>query len=422
MNGNYKFEQDNLYLQLKNMPKPPISKELAKEFGFDTKKFDATIDKLLYQISEVRKERMKENYIFEEKMKIMENNMNPNGQKKNRNNIMKNKAKANTKNNKINVNRPKSNYKSIKSSGYGIAPKKINIFSSRGRKKTKDNIKFNNIPAPKAVNKKNNNIPNNQNYHSLNIKNVKNNTNNNNLLSNKIKINNGKNEKLENEKINNDINIINPNKFTFKDIVDEIDKIKKENQLIEEKYKNIPDNSINPLININNTINNKSLNINKKISEENNLNILNNNKHIYYKNNSELIMKNYEFISQNIINDLLNELIIDLKNIEEAKYNKEKNEKQNNDNKMVKENKIKNENKKNLKFKVELNKEFIERCNKNKDNFKKYMKLKGSFFTNNIFEIYDSFIEEMSKEIVEQGLDYYIKQMDDFIKIMEKNK
>ena len=422
MNGNYKFEQDNLYLQLKNMPKPPISKELAKEFGFDTKKFDATIDKLLYQISEVRKERMKENYIFEEKMKIMENNMNPSGQKKNRINIMKNKAKANTKNNKINVNRPKSNYKSIKSSGYGIAPKKINIFSSRGRKKTKDNIKFNNIPAPKAVNKKNNNIPNNQNYHSLNIKNVKNNTNNNNLLSNKIKINNGKNEKLENEKINNDINIINPNKFTFKDIVDEIDKIKKENQLIEEKYKNIPDNSINPLININNTINNKSLNINKKISEENNLNILNNNKHIYYKNNSELIMKNYEFISQNIINDLLNELIIDLKNIEEAKYNKEKNEKQNNDNKMVKENKIKNENKKNLKFKVELNKEFIERCNKNKDNFKKYMKLKGSFFTNNIFEIYDSFIEEMSKEIVEQGLDYYIKQMDDFIKIMEKNK
>ena len=152
------------------------------------------------------------------------------------------------------------------------------------------------------------------------------------------------------------------------------------------------------------------------------MNILNNNKHIYYKNNSELIMKNYEFISQNIINDLLNELIIDLKNIEEAKYNKEKNEKQNNDNKMVKENKIKNENKKNLKFKVELNKEFIERCNKNKDNFKKYMKLKGSFFTNNIFEIYDSFIEEMSKEIVEQGLDYYIKQMDDFIKIMEKNK
>ena len=133
-------------------------------------------------------------------------------------------------------------------------------------------------------------------------------------------------------------------------------------------------------------------------------------------------MKNYEFISQNIINDLLNELIIDLKNIEEAKYNKEKNEKQNNDNKMVKENKIKNENKKNLKFKVELNKEFIERCNKNKDNFKKYMKLKGSFFTNNIFEIYDIFVEEMCKEIVEQGLDYYIKQMDDFIKIMEKNK
>ena len=418
MNGNYKFEQDNLFLQLKNMPKPPISKEMAKELGFDSKKFEVVIDKLLYQISEVRKERMKENYIFEEKMKIMENSINPNGQIKNKINNMKNKNKLNTKNNKINLNRPKSNYKSIKSSGYGIAPKKVNIFSSRGRKKTKDNIKNNNIPSQKVMNKRNLiNIPNNKNNNSLNIKNVKNKTINNNINNNKLPNNTINNEKIENNinnKLNNDMNIINPNKFTFKDIVNEIDKIKIENQIIEDKYKNIPDNSINSF-----NTNNDNINKSNKISEEKQINNILNSKNIYYKNNSELINKNIQLIIQRIINDLLYELIIDLKNIEEKEKIKEKNDWQNDSKKMIKNDKLKNIN---LNFQVELNNEIIEKCNKNKENFKKYMKLKGSFFTNNIFEIYDNFVEEMSKEIFEQGLDYYIKQMDDFIKKMENNK
>ena len=421
MNGNYKFEQDNLFLQLKNMPKPPISKEMAKELGFDSKKFEVVIDKLLYQISEVRKERMKENYIFEEKMKIMENSINPNGQIKNKINNMKNKNKLNTKNNKINLNRPKSNYKSIKSSGYGIAPKKVNIFSSRGRKKTKDNIKNNNIPSQKVMNKRNLiNIPNNKNNNSLNIKNVKNKTINNNINNNKLPNNTINNEKIENNinnKLNNDMNIINPNKFTFKDIVNEIDKIKIENQIIEDKYKNIPDNSINSF-----NTNNDNINKSNKISEEKQINNILNSKNIYYKNNSELINKNIQLIIQRIINDLLYELIIDLKNIEEKEKIKEKNDWQNDSKNMIKNDKLKNTNNINLKFQVELNNAIIEKCNKNKENFKKYMKLKGSFFTNNIFEIYDNFVEEMSKEIFEQGLDYYIKQMDDFIKKMENNK
>ena len=120
MNGDYQFDQDNLILTLKNMPKPPISKELAKEIGFDPKKYEAVIDKLLYQISEVRKERLKENYIFEEKIKAMESvtgyNLRQKPKINNINiNLNKNKAKKNSKN-KININRPKSNYKCIKSS------------------------------------------------------------------------------------------------------------------------------------------------------------------------------------------------------------------------------------------------------------------------------------------------------------------
>lgn len=135
----FNTNQDKLLLQLKNMPKPPISKELAKELGFYTKKYDSIIEKLLVQISEVREERIKENYIFEEKIKSMQNLGHNNNKKimiKN-NNIKKNNNKIN-KNLKINLNRPKSNYKSVKSSGYGMAPKKIDIFSTRAKKKIKD--------------------------------------------------------------------------------------------------------------------------------------------------------------------------------------------------------------------------------------------------------------------------------------------
>ena len=71
MTETFDLNQDNLLLQLKNMPKPPISKELAKELGFDQKKYESIIQKLLEQISEVRKERLKENYLFEQKIKSM---------------------------------------------------------------------------------------------------------------------------------------------------------------------------------------------------------------------------------------------------------------------------------------------------------------------------------------------------------------
>ena len=50
------------------------------------------------------------------------------------------------------------------------------------------------------------------------------------------------------------------------------------------------------------------------------------------------------------------------------------------------------------------------------------MKLKGSFLINKIFEVYDNFVEEMSNTLLDEGLNYYIKQIDDFIKKIEKNK
>ena len=370
MNTAFEFDEDNLILQLKNMPKPPISKEMAKEIGFDSKKYEIVIDKLLTQISEVRRERLKENYIFEEKIKAMQN-VDSYKQNKIRNNNVKNKPKNNSKNIKLlNLNRPKSNYKSVKSSGYGIAPKKINIFSTRERKKTKDNIKNNNkIPNQKVLNKRKNNnipnIPNNKSNNSLNI-------NNNNYYSNKINNNNinlPKKENIINEinenikkaeknKINNNKNENNPKLFYYDELRNEIEKIQNENKIIENRYKNLSDNLIDPL----NVI------MNNKIQNQND-NKIENNKHIYYKKNSELIKKNMELISKSIINDLLYELIFDLKDIEEQKSEKQKNEikKENKEQEKRGKNNI---NKNKFKFKAILNNKLIEKCKKSKNKFK----------------------------------------------------
>ena len=371
MDGAYQFEQDNLILQLKNMEKPPISKELAKELGFDPKKYESVINKLLFEISEVRKERIKENLIFEKKMKSMQNNTIGNDKNILRNNNIKNKKK-NTNNVKLDLNRPKSNYKSIKSSGYGIAPKKVNIFSSRPRKKTKDNSKTtnSNIPSHKILNKKNKNIipNNNKSNNSINIK-------NNNYYSN-----NNKNEININDAQNNNHNLID-----YKELKNEIEKIKNENKIIEHRYENITNNSLDPL---NNSMNKKKQN--KSIKNEEKVKSKAINESIKYKNNYDLINKNLENISKNIIDELLYELVFDLKNIEDKKFENQKKEinlekKHSNLNSKVKN--IGNI----VKYKSKINKEFIEICNKNKNIFLRYMKSKGSFLINNIFKIYDDF-------------------------------
>ena len=455
MYGANQFDQDDLILQLKNMPKPPISKELAKEIGFDPKKYEGMINNLLCQIHEVRKERLKEKYLFDEKLKTLQYN----APTKAKMNSIKNKLKKNnTKNSKINLNRPKSNYKSIKSSGYGITPKKINIFSTRPRKKTKD-IK-NIIPVgQKVVNKKSKNIlTNNKSNHSLNkINNNMNNINEFYTFKN-MEINNNNNSKvLKGEK--NDINNINKNLNNFNsignnlininennykrnnnkppltyydEIMKEIEKMQNQNKLIEERYQNIsnevPQNKI-----INNEKTNISQDKNKKINnllKNNNNNQSNQSKYKIYE---DVIKSNVQLISKDIIDDLLYELILDLKKIEDKRAEKQRIEKENkikkilnldeDKKKLKKKVGVKNKNIQNqIKFIAEPNQELINKCNKSKNDFKKFMILKGSFFTNDIFKIYDDFVEEMSKSVIEQGLNFYIKQMEDFIKKIEIKK
>ena len=388
MTEAFDLNQDNLLLQLKNMPKPPISKELAKEIGFDSKKYEAIIEKLLVQISEVRKERIKENHIFNEKIKSMQIG----GQNKNNKKIViKNSIKKNSKNLKINLNRPKSNYKSVRSSGYGMAPKKIDIFSTRNKKninsKNNNNKIKNLIPKSKTNNpigKVNNNLNNNIKLKLKNLNEVvsinenkpKQNINNNNINNNKI----------------NNINL----PYNLREIKNEIDKINRENKQLEEQYSNLK----------------KQINNNMQKNNKNK---------ILFQNNKQIIQKNIDGISKSIINSLLYELIEDLKNIEDKKSKKEKEiakEKTNNK-------KIKNTKNKiiiNKKFKAKPSLNLIERCNASKMKFLEYMKLKGSFITNDIFKIYDDFVEETSQEILDKTLNYCIQQMDNFINNMQNEK
>jgi hypothetical protein len=83
---------------------------------------------------------LKENYLFKKKIKTMQIPM------KNKNKkigLKNNNIKKNNKNLKININRPKSNYKTVRSSGYGMPQKKIDIFSTRVKKKINVNINKN---------------------------------------------------------------------------------------------------------------------------------------------------------------------------------------------------------------------------------------------------------------------------------------
>ena len=383
MTEAFDLNQDNLLLQLKNMPKPPISKELAKEIGFDSKKYEAIIEKLLVQISEVRKERIKENHIFNEKIKSMQIG----GQNKNNKKIViKNNIKKNSKNLKINLNRPKSNYKSVRSSGYGMAPKKIDIFSTRNKKninaKNNNNKIKNLIPKSKTNNpigKVNNKINNDIKLKQKNLNEV-------------VSINENKpKQNTNNNKINN-INL----PYNLREIKNEIDKINRENKQLEEQYSNLK----------------KQINNNMQKNNKNK---------ILFQNNKQIIQNNIDGISKSIINSLLYELIEDLKNIEDKKSKIEKEK--------VKEKinikKIKNTNNKitpNKKFKAKPSLDLIEKCNASRMKFIDYMKLKGSFITNDIFKIYDDFVEETSQEILDKTLNYCIQQMDNFINNMQNEK
>jgi hypothetical protein len=201
-------------------------------------------------------------------------------------------------------------------------------------KKSK-NILTNN-KSNNSLNKINNNMNNINEFYTF--KNMEINSNNNSkvLKCEKNEINNT-NLNLNNfNSFNNNLNNINesnansnkPPLTYYDEIMKEIEKMQNQNKLIEEKYQNISDD-----VPLNKIINNEKANLSQdknkimnNLLKNNNKNQLNQSKYKIYE---DVIKSNVQLISKEIIDDLLYELILDLKKIEDKRAEKQKLEKEN---------------------------------------------------------------------------------------------
>ena len=217
----------------------------------------------------------------------------------------------------------------------------------------------------------------------------------------------------------------NPMIKFYEKTINQIKKLDKENQLIEKKYKNIP-------------ISNNELNeiIIKKINYNDGFN-----KKINFKKNKTLIQRNINHISGKIIDELLYEIIIDLMNIESKKSNEyyifklkqgfnniciNLNLLNEEEYKILsKYNDIEYMGSKSYKFNydftplkskknfLKIDADLIKRIENNKLIILENKILNGSFFSDfNIFDIYDEFVDEQVKIILEDEINYFINKND----------
>jgi hypothetical protein len=133
----------------------------------------------------------------------------------------------------------------------------------------------------------------------------------------------------------------------------------------------------------------------------NDLNIINHRKEQQMKkqdliNNFQLLHDNIEHIKKNeeTIRERSNELVI--------------NNKKNNNLIDIKKKIII------TKFRAHLKDDLINRNNNYRKDFRDYMVFKGSFYKDNIFDIYDEYIEEEGENILNKAIDKYINDLHEF--------
>ena len=156
----------------------------------------------------------------------------------------------------------------------------------------------------------------------------------------------------------------------------------------------------------------------------------------------QIIQTNIDSIIENLINELIYDTALDIHDIIMKKeYLNKKNElvdkfhevKNNIDDilgqekniieentKFIEDNKNKNNEKNNMnkknkiiikKYKANLDDNIIKRNEKYKNDFKEYMIFKGSFYADNIFAIYDEFIEEEANNILDKLINKFIEEL-----------
>lgn len=394
-------EHKEMVLGLKNMHNL-INKNLENDI-FLSNNYKNIINNMNKEIEMIRKERNKENNIFEKKIKIMEDDI-------------LNDGKFNKL--KYDINRIINIYSSDKNKNSKNKTKRtISIKYNNYKKKNKSvyrSPKKKNIKTPNIHNllyKKGYSLSKNKTLtQNLKLLNILNNT------SKKKKKLKSKNKKRKN---------MNPSLLYCEKIMNEIKKLDKENKKIEQKYKNLPisEDELDEII---------------KLKSHNNTNDYFT--PINYKKNSQKIKKNLNLISNKIIDDILYECIGELMNIEKQKSKKGAEERLKNNlnytcinldeynnkekeliSKYNKKNEYKGETRKfemnyrpsKIRNIANLNDEMIKRADIYQIQFLEYMILKGSFYSNfDIFQIYDILIDELSEKIMGEEIDKIIKNAD----------
>ena len=399
------------------MPKPKIKKNYTKSFGFRPKKYDMIINSLMEQINQ--------------------------GEKNNKKVNIENKIKNYAKNN---IDQYNNYYEYIyKNNINNVNEKRNEIMNNNTPKPTRAQI----IKGlmQKYFGNNENNKQNTPNKNNINKKNKKNKNKEIIMKSNKKKIKD-KEYSDDNILLNIETDIKNNNEINF----DNIDKLLASNKInfqdkiniISELNKNIDKYSqAMPLI-INQVQN--SLNEIYK-NNKNDFNFRNEINKIPYlamasKTAYQIIQTNNDSIIEKIIEELIYEFAFEIQNIKNKKeylmkkqklideFNITKNkidditqneknildenlklieEKKNNEENIINK---KEENKIIIKkYKANLDEDLIKRNAQYKNDFKEYMTFKGSFYADNIFNIYDEFIEEESNIILNKIVDNFIGQL-----------
>ena len=407
MNNKKNLKKEELITHFMQGPKPKIKKNLANNFGFYPKKYDMIVNSLINEMNQGKKE----NLIFEKKMK--------NYGKKNidrYNNYYENVYKDqinNVQNNKI-----KSNQSIKPTRAQIIKGLMLKYFGKENNKKNKLN----------EINKNDNdiNIINNTKK-STKTKQIENFKDKNNILFD-IETNN---EEINFDNIDK---LLSSEKINFQDKINIISELNKNI----DKYSNAMPLIINQVQNSLDKIykNNKiDSNFRKEVDKVPYIAMAS-------KTAYQLIQTNIDFIIEAIINELLLGCALDFKEIRQKKLylikryemvkefdlaknnlndilGKEKNIYEENvkfiEDKKIEIDNINNNIKDNKiiikKYKINIDEELIKSNDKYKNDFREYMQFKGSFYAENIFDIYDEYIEEEANSLLDKMVNQIIEKI-----------
>ena len=407
MNNKKNLKKEELITHFMQGPKPKIKKNLANNFGFYPKKYDMIVNSLINEMNQGKKE----NLIFEKKMKNYGkknidryNNYYDYVYKDQINNVQNNKIKSNQS-----IKRTRAQI--IK----GLMQK---YFGKENNKKNKLN----------EINKNDNdiNIINNTKK-STKTKQIENFKDKNNILFD-IETNN---EEINFDNIDK---LLSSEKINFQDKINIISELNKNI----DKYSNAMPLIINQVQNSLDKIykNNKiDSNFRKEVDKVPYIAMAS-------KTAYQLIQTNIDFIIETIINELLLGCALDFNEIRQKKLYlikryemvKEFNLAKNNLNdilgkekniyeenvKFIEDKKIEIDNINNnikdnkiiiKKYKVNLDEELIKSNDKYKNDFREYMQFKGSFYAENIFDIYDEYIEEEANSLLDKMVNQIIEKI-----------